>query len=116
MKKINLTSALNSTSSPDSLKAGVESLSGLDLSNVRVHFNSPPSQLKSLAYAQGNDIHIAPGQEEQHLPHETWHVVQQAQGRVKPTMQMKVKTLVTDDVNLELEADAMGAKATESAP
>ena len=29
----------------------------------------------ALAYAQGSDIHLAPGQE-QHLPHEAWHVVQ----------------------------------------
>lgn len=35
----------------------------------------------------GEPIHVAAGQE-QHLPHEAWHVVRQAQGRVKPTMQM----------------------------
>lgn len=27
--------------------------------------------------------------QEQHLPHDAWHLVQQAQGRVKPTMQLK---------------------------
>jgi hypothetical protein len=38
-------------------------------------------------------------------------VVQQKQGRVKPTMQMKYKTPVNDDIGLEKEADVMGAKA-----
>jgi Domain of unknown function (DUF4157) len=46
-----------------------------------------PAQLNALAYAQGNDIHLGPGQE-QHLPHEARHVVQQRQGRVQATMQM----------------------------
>lgn len=92
------------------LKTGVETLSGMSLDNVRVHYNSSqPAQLNAHAYAQGNDIHLAPGQE-QHLPHEAWHVVQQAQGRVKPTLQMK-GTAVNDDVGLESEADVMGAKA-----
>ena len=70
------------------------------------------AQLNAHAYAQGNEIHVAPGQE-QHLPHEAWHVVQQAQGRVKPTMQMKAGVPVNDDAALEDEADAMGAKALE---
>jgi Domain of unknown function (DUF4157) len=66
---------------PERLRAGVESLSGMDLSDVRVHANSSkPAQLNALAYTQGGDIYVAPGQE-RHLPHETWHVVQQAQGR-----------------------------------
>jgi hypothetical protein len=63
------------------------------------------------AYAQGSQIHLGPGQE-QHLPHEAWHVVQQAQGRVKPTMQMK-GIAVNDDAGLEKEADVMGAKALQ---
>jgi hypothetical protein len=100
----------NRTGMPDALKSGVESLSGMDMSDVRVHRNSSqPAQLNALAYAQGNDIHLAPGQE-QHLPHEAWHVVQQRQGRVQPTMQL-AGTAVNDDVSLETEADVMGAKA-----
>ncbi len=79
----------NNTGLPDNLKSGIENLSGMSMDNVKVHYNSAqPAQLNALAYAQGSDIHVAPGQE-QHLPHEAWHVVQQAQGRVKPTMQMK---------------------------
>ena len=74
---------------PPPLRHGMESLSGIDLSAVTVHRNSDqPAQLNALAYAQGNDIHLAPGQEKQ-LPHEAWHVVQQKQGRVRPTLQMR---------------------------
>ena len=96
---------------PTQLKQGIESLSGVSMAGVRVHYNSPkPAQLQAHAYAQGNDIHVAPGQE-QHVPHEAWHVVQQRQGRVKPTMQMKTGVPVNDDAGLEAEADAMGSKA-----
>jgi hypothetical protein len=96
---------------PDRLKSGVEVLSGYDLSNVRVHANSDkPAGVKALAYTQGSDIHVAPGQEH-HLPHEAWHVVQQAQGRVSPTMQMHGWIPVNDDEGLEREADMMGDKA-----
>jgi hypothetical protein len=104
---------VNNTGLPDQLKSGIESLSGLSMDHVRVHYNSAqPAQLNALAYAQGSDIHLAPGQE-RHLPHEAWHVVQQAQGRVRPTMQMKEGELVNDDVGLESEADVMGSKALE---
>lgn len=104
----------NQTGMPDALKAGVESISGYSLDDVRVHYNSPkPAQLQALAYTQGTEIHVASGQEE-HLPHEAWHVVQQAQGRVQPTMQMKGKVSINDDVGLEVEADVMGAKALQA--
>jgi DNA uptake protein ComE-like DNA-binding protein len=104
------------TGLPDNLKAGIESLSGLSLDHVRVHYNSAqPAQLNALAYAQGSDIHLAPGQE-QHLPHEAWHIVQQAQGRVQPTMQMKDGVPVNDDAGLEREADVMGARAIQKKP
>lgn len=101
----------NKTGMPDALKAGVESLSGYSLDDVRVHYNSlKPAQLQARAYTQGTEIHVASGQEE-HLPHEAWHVVQQAQGRVKPTLQMKGKVNVNDDAGLEREADVMGHQA-----
>ena len=109
--------APNRTGLPDGLKAGVESLSGMSLDNVRVHYNSDkPAQLNALAYAQGGDIHVGPGQEK-HLPHEAWHVVQQAQGRVRPTMQMQAGGVpVNDDPSLETEADVMGARASQLRP
>ncbi len=103
----------NTTGLPDGLKSGVENLSGHSLDDVKVHFNSDkPSQLQAHAYAQGTDIHVAPGQEK-HLPHEAWHVAQQKQGRVRPTLQMKTGVAVNDDTGLEKEADVMGEKALQ---
>ncbi|HWN67059.1 MAG TPA: DUF4157 domain-containing protein [Haliangium sp.] len=100
----------NETGMPDRLKSGVESLSGLSMDDVRVHYDSArPAPLQALAYTQGTDIHIASGQE-QHLPHEAWHVVQQKQGRVEPTMELG-GTAINDDAALEREADVMGARA-----
>jgi hypothetical protein len=104
-------SASRNTGMPNQLKTGVEALSGIAMDQVRVHYNSAkPAQLNALAYARGNEIHLGPGQE-RHLPHEAWHVVQQMQGRVKPTMQMKSGVPVNDDAGLEEEADLMGARA-----
>jgi len=103
----------NKTGLPDNLKTGVENLSGFSMDDTRVHYNSAqPAQLNALAYAQGSDIHIAPGQEK-HLAHEAWHVVQQKQGRVKPTLQMKTGININDDTSLEREADQMGARALQ---
>lgn len=101
----------NRTGLPNDLKSGVENLSGYSMDDVNVHYNSSkPAQLNAHAYAQGTDIHLATGQEK-HLPHEAWHIVQQKQGRVKSTMQMKGGAHVNDDVRLEKEADVMGAKS-----
>ena len=101
----------NKTGLPDSLKSGVEQLSGISMDDVKVNYNSAnPAQLHAHAYAQGKDIHVSPGQEK-HVPHEAWHVVQQKQGRVKATTQLKESVPVNDDKGLENEADVMGAKA-----
>jgi hypothetical protein len=103
-----------SSNLPDNIKSGVESLSGVPMDDVKVHYNShKPAQLQAHAYAQGTDIHVASGQEK-HLPHEAWHVVQQKQGRVKPTTQLKGKVAINDDAGLEREADVMGAKAIQT--
>ena len=102
----------NNTGMPDHLKSGLENLSSMNLSSVRVHHNSSkPAQLNALAYTQGQDIHVGPGQEK-HLPHEGWHAVQQMQGRVQPTKQSKGVS-INDDAGLEREADVMGANALQ---
>ncbi|AMO94725.1 hypothetical protein CFter6_2034 [Collimonas fungivorans] len=86
----------------------------MTLDSVKVHCNSPlPALMQAHAYAAGSEIHLAPGQQK-HLPHEAWHVVQQKQGRVKPTLQMKQGAPVNDDAALEHEADTMGAKAVQA--
>ncbi|MEL6556567.1 MAG: DUF4157 domain-containing protein [Bacteroidota bacterium] len=98
---------------PIQLKSGIENLSGYSMDDVKVHYNSNrPAQLNALAYAQGTDIHLGPGQEK-HLPHEAWHVVQQKQGRVKPSFQFKRGIHINDDLSLEREADVMGDKANQ---
>ena len=95
---------------PERLKQGVEALSGLAMDDVRVHYNSPkPAELQALAYTQGNQIFVGPGQE-RHLPHEAWHVVQQKLGRVRPTTQVD-GAAVNDDPVLESEAEQMGRQA-----
>lgn len=102
----------NETGMPDRLKAGIEELSGFAMDDVRVHYNSDkPATVQALAYTQGTDIHVAPGQE-RHLPHEAWHVAQQMAGRVEPTTEVGGLP-VNDNPALEHEADVMGAKAMQ---
>ena len=111
---------------PEPLKSNMEQHSGVDLSQVKVfHNSSKPAaidrtinsgpevvqQQKTEAFAQGEEIHLAPGKD-QHLPHEAWHVVQQKQGRVKPTQ----SNGINDDPKLEKEADDMGAKLSSATP
>jgi hypothetical protein len=113
-QRITIQRKANTTGLPDNLKSGIENLSGHSMDDVKVHYNSSkPAQLNAHAYAQGTTIHLASGQEK-HLPHEAWHVVQQKQGRVKPTLQMKGQ-YINDNRSLESEADRMGARAIQLA-
>jgi Domain of unknown function (DUF4157) len=101
---------------PDDLRFGVETLSGFALDNVRVHYDSAePSRVGALAYAQGTTIHVAPGQE-RHLPHEAWHVVQQAQGRVAPLSTQPRAPWLNTESALEQEAETMGVRASRIRP
>lgn len=105
------TQAPNTAGLPDALKRGIEELSGVPTDGVRVHYNSSePARLLASTFAQADDIHIPAGQERL-LPHEAWHVVQQVQGCVRPTIQTKGVSPVNDDSGLEHEADTMGARA-----
>lgn len=106
--------APNKTGLPDQLKTGMENLSGMSLDHVKVHYNSSkPAAVQAHAYAQGSNIHLASGQEK-HLPHELGHVVQQAQGRVKPTTSV-AGMAVNDNPALENEATEMGNRALQMA-
>ncbi|WP_299494747.1 DUF4157 domain-containing protein [uncultured Shewanella sp.] len=103
------------TDLPDHLKNGMEHLSGMSLDHVKVHYNSSkPAIFQAHAYAQGSEIHLGAGQEK-HLPHELAHVVQQAQGRVKPTNTVGGMA-INDNAELEKEADVMGAQALQMQP
>ena len=100
----------NETGMPDHLKESIENLSGYSMDDVRVHYNSDkPATVQALAYTQGTDIHVAPGQE-RHLPHEAWHVAQQMSGRVEPSTEVGGMS-VNDNEDLEREADVMEARA-----
>lgn len=104
---------INNTGMPDDLKAGIENLSGIDMSDVKVHYNSSmPGKINAHAHTQGSEIYVAPGKEK-YLPHEAWHVVQQKEGRVKPTT-LIAGLPVNDDPKLEKEADIMGSEALSS--
>ncbi len=99
----------NRTGMPDSVKSGLEKLLGLDLSGIRVHYNSAkPAKLNALAYTQGQDIQVGPGQERL-LAHEGWHVVQQMQGRVQITVRAQGAS-INNELALEREADVMSEK------
>jgi hypothetical protein len=101
----------NRTGLPDDLKTGVELMSGVSLDDVRVHRNSAqPGQTMASAFTQGSDIHVAPG-EESNLPHEAWHVVQQKQGRVRPSVRAGGVGANLES-GLETEADRMGDRAS----
>ncbi len=102
----------NKTGLPDPLRTGIESLSGIDMGDVRVQRNSPrPARLNALAYTQGTEIHLGPGQE-RHLPHEAWHAVQQKLGRVKQTTTLN-DLPVNDDARLEEDADLKSNQAAQ---
>lgn len=115
-KKANSTSQLkakkNNTGLPLQLKQGMENTTGVALDDVKVHYNSSkPAQVQAHAFAQGSDIHLAPGQE-QHLPHELGHVVQQAKGQVSANTSVDNQA-VNDSPTLEREADTLGAQAMQ---
>lgn len=102
----------NQTGIPDSLKKKFEEASGFSLSDVKVHYNSDePKKIKALAYTQGSEVHIAPGQEK-HLEHELQHVIQQKEGRVKPTGFVNGMQ-INDNPSLEAEASVPIQRATD---
>lgn len=102
----------STTGLPDDLQASIERLAGFPLDDVRVHYHSPePAQVDAAAYTQGNDIYVGPGQEHS-LPHEAWHVVQQKQQQVRPTLQDR-GLAINNDEGLEQEATRMGNQARQ---
>lgn len=99
----------NRTGIPTQLKQRMEQTSGFSFDDVRVHYNSDrPKKLDALAYTQGTEVYLGPGQE-RHLPHELGHVVQQKQGIVRPTARHESGALMNTDRALERQADEIGA-------
>lgn len=96
----------NLTGIPTQMKMDFEQRSGLSFDDVRVHYNSDkPRKIGALAYTQGTQVHIGPGQE-RHLRHELGHVVQQKRGLVKPTIFLN-GTPINDNPQMEKTADSV---------
>lgn len=116
-KSENLSSG-SGRSLPDSVQAKMEKAFHTDFSEVQIHpESSVASQIGAVAFAQGNDIHFAPGtyqpetqSGQQLLGHELTHVVQQRQGRVKANVP-DASLPINDDPSLEAEADRYGSLA-----
>ncbi|MGG4456072.1 DUF4157 domain-containing protein [Brevibacillus porteri] len=116
-KSENLSSG-SGRSLPDSVQAKMEKAFRTDFSDVQIHpESSVASQIGAVAFAQGNDIHFAPGtyqpetqSGQQLLGHELTHVVQQRQGRVKANVP-DASLPINDDPALEAEADRYGSVA-----
>jgi hypothetical protein len=107
----------------ESNRALMEPRFGSDFSGVRVHNDEQAvgavRELNAQAFTRGEHIYFGAGYYQPDMPlgqrlltHELTHVVQQRQGRVKPTVQAQ-GVAINDDAELELEADAMGAKALQ---
>ncbi|MCP4117742.1 MAG: DUF4157 domain-containing protein [Desulfobacteraceae bacterium] len=97
---------------PDQLRNSLESVSGYDMSDVRIYFKSAlPAYFQARAFAYGTHIYLAPGAEDA-LVHEAWHVVQQKQGRVKVTKALDGFAL-NNQIELEREADEAGKLLTD---
>lgn len=103
---------------PKDVQAKMEKAFNTDFSQVKIQQGNQASSIGALAYTQGNNIYFAQGQYQPNtqagqklLGHELTHVVQQRQGRVKPTVQAK-GLLLNNDAKLEKEADELGEKAS----
>lgn len=107
---------------PEDVRARMEHSLGADFSAVRVHVGEAAPAVGARAYAQGSDLHFAPGEYQpdtargqELIGHELTHVVQQAEGRVPVTQQRKGQGM-NDDSSLEREADERGARAARGEP
>jgi len=107
---------------PAGIQTKMESSFATDFSGVRVHEGAHVSGMGALAYAQGTDLHFAPGQYQPQthtgqalIGHELAHVVQQRDGRVAAPAQAKGASVVADP-GLEDEADRAGQAAARGEP
>ena len=103
---------------PGDVQAKMEGAFEQDFSSVKVFEGPQASQIGALAYAQGEELHFAPGQlnpgtgpGQQLLGHELAHVVQQRAGRVGAPTGTANGVAINSDPSLEREADSAGARA-----
>lgn len=99
----------NATGIPTQLKRRIEQSTSLKLDDVKVHYRSErPAALDALAYTQGTQVYLGPGQE-RHLPHELGHVIQQKLGMVRADSRHESGAPLNTDRTLERQADRIGA-------
>ncbi len=104
---------------PAGLRVQMEQSFGADFGGVRVHQGGEAGALGAHAYAQGENLHFAPGQYNPGsssgkalIGHELAHVVQQRRGKVAvPQGKAGPYAQVNADRGLEAEADRAGAAA-----
>jgi hypothetical protein len=101
---------------PEPVRGKMERAFDTSFDDVSVHQGDQAERAGAAAYAQGSELHFAPGQYapgtrtgDELIGHELTHVVQQRAGRVAAPQQHKGG--VNDDPALEAEADTMGARA-----
>jgi len=107
---------------PDALRQKMERSLRAVFGDVRVHeASASAAAMGAEAYAQGNEIHFAPGKYDPDSPagqeligHELAHVVQQRQGRVDAPQGKGAP--VVEDAALEAEADVQGRLAARGEP
>lgn len=93
LSKGGLTPTSTPSATPSSTAFGQSDFSSVRaVTAMNAQTNMGLSPQGAQAFAQGNDVHLLSDRtalhNNGHLPHEAWHVVQQSQGRVKPTMQL----------------------------
>ncbi len=103
---------------PTTVQGKMERAFGVDFSAVRIHQDDRAQGVGARAFAQGTNLHFAPGEYSPHtkrgqtvLGHELAHVSQQAAGRVRVPAQA-LGGPIHDDPELEREADEMGERAS----
>lgn len=101
---------------PADVSGKMERAFGADFSDVRVHEGPEAEEMGARAYAEGTDLHFAPGEYDPQsesgqelLGHELAHVVQQGAGQVD--VPQGKGDGINADAGLEAEADAAGARA-----
>lgn len=107
---------------PEAVRTKMERSFATDFSGVRVHVGAEARNIGAVAFARGSDLHFAPGSYRPDtvpgqtvIGHELAHTVQQAEGRVRRTIQAK-GVGINDSDALEREADRMGARAARGLP
>jgi hypothetical protein len=107
---------------PRELRNRAERFFGVSFSDLEVHVDPRVASIGARAFAYGRRIHLAPHCADFEVPenrlllgHELAHVVQQGQGRVRPTAYLAGLPL-NDDPHLEAEAEEMGRRFVAGAP